>query len=64
MTTSGTASFNLDLNDILEEAFERCGAEYARATTFVQQGALLTFCLQTGPTEALTSGQSSRVLSL
>ena len=26
MTTSGTASFNLDLNDILEEAFERCGA--------------------------------------
>jgi hypothetical protein len=27
MTTSGTASFNLDLNDILEEAFERCGAE-------------------------------------
>ena len=27
MTTSGTASFNLDLNDIVEEAFERCGAE-------------------------------------
>lgn len=27
MTTSGTASFNLDLNDIVEEAFERCGLE-------------------------------------
>ena len=27
MTTSGTTSFNLDLNFIVEEAFERCGAE-------------------------------------
>ena len=27
MTTSGTSTFNLDLNDIVEEAFERCGAE-------------------------------------
>lgn len=27
MSTSGIASFNLDLNDITEEAFERCGAE-------------------------------------
>lgn len=27
MTTSGTATFNLDLSDIVEEAFERCGAE-------------------------------------
>lgn len=27
MTTSGTTSFNLDLNDIIEEAFERCGLE-------------------------------------
>lgn len=27
MTTSGTATFNLDLNDVVEEAFERCGAE-------------------------------------
>jgi hypothetical protein len=27
MTTSGTASFNLDLAEIVEEAFERCGAE-------------------------------------
>jgi hypothetical protein len=27
MTTSGTASFNLDLNSLVEEAFERCGAE-------------------------------------
>ena len=27
MTTTGTAAFNLDLNDIFEEAFERCGKE-------------------------------------
>jgi hypothetical protein len=27
MATSGTATFNLDLNDAVEEAFERCGAE-------------------------------------
>ena len=27
MTTSGTASFNLDLNNIVEEVFERCGKE-------------------------------------
>jgi len=27
MTTSGTESFNLDLNDLIEEAFERCGVE-------------------------------------
>jgi hypothetical protein len=27
VTTSGTESFNLDLNDIIEEAFERCGIE-------------------------------------
>jgi hypothetical protein len=25
--TSGTTTFNLDLNDLVEEAFERCGAE-------------------------------------
>lgn len=27
MTTTGTTDFNLDLADIIEEAFERCGAE-------------------------------------
>jgi hypothetical protein len=27
MSTSGTTSFNLDLNNIVEEAFERCGIE-------------------------------------
>jgi hypothetical protein len=27
MTTTGTTDFNLDLNFIVEEAFERCGAE-------------------------------------
>jgi len=27
MTTSGTSSFNLSVTDLVEEAFERCGAE-------------------------------------
>ena len=27
MTTTGTSAFNLDLNDLVEEAFERCGKE-------------------------------------
>jgi len=27
MSTSGTATFNLDLSEIVEEAFERCGSE-------------------------------------
>lgn len=27
MTTSGSTGFNLDLNSLVEEAFERCGAE-------------------------------------
>lgn len=27
MATSGTATFNLDLSEIIEEAFERCGSE-------------------------------------
>jgi hypothetical protein len=27
MTTAGTSAFNLDLNNIVEEAFERCGLE-------------------------------------
>jgi hypothetical protein len=27
MSTTGTTSFNLDMNDLIEEAFERCGLE-------------------------------------
>ena len=27
MSTTGTTSFNLDMNDLIEEAFERCGME-------------------------------------
>jgi len=27
VTTSGTSTFNLDVNELFEEAFERCGAE-------------------------------------
>jgi hypothetical protein len=27
MATSGTTTFNLDFDDIIEEAYERCGLE-------------------------------------
>ena len=27
MTTTGITTFNLDMNDLVEEAFERCGLE-------------------------------------
>ena len=27
MTTSGSSTFDLDLNNLMEEAFERCGKE-------------------------------------
>lgn len=27
MSTTGTSTFNLDINDLIEESFERCGAE-------------------------------------
>jgi hypothetical protein len=27
MTTTGSTAFNLDMNDLIEEAFERCGLE-------------------------------------
>lgn len=31
--TSGLTAFNLDLNELVEDAFERCGSSCARATT-------------------------------
>ena len=27
MATSGTATFNLDISEVVEEAFERCGIQ-------------------------------------
>jgi hypothetical protein len=34
MTTSGTATFNLDVNELIEEAFERCGQELRTGYNF------------------------------
>ena len=34
MTTSGTSLFNLDVNDLIEEAFERCGQELRTGYNF------------------------------
>jgi hypothetical protein len=33
-TTTGTAAFNLDMNDLIEEAFERCGQELRTGYNF------------------------------
>ena len=33
-TTTGTTSFNLDMNDLIEEAFERCGQELRTGYNF------------------------------
>ena len=35
MATSGTYAFNLDLGDIIEEAYERCGLEVRAGRTEV-----------------------------
>jgi len=34
MTTTGTSAFNLDVNDLIEEAFERCGQELRTGYNF------------------------------
>jgi len=34
MSTTGTAAFNLDVNDLIEEAFERCGQELRTGYNF------------------------------
>ena len=34
MTTTGTTTFNLDMNDLIEEAFERCGLELSSGYDF------------------------------
>jgi hypothetical protein len=37
MATSGTTSFNLDIDDIIEEAYERCGLSVAIVVTILNQ---------------------------
>ena len=62
MATSGSRDFTLDVADVIEEAYERCGistgyeAETARGS--------LILCLLNGQTEALTSGQLNWVQAL
>ena len=37
MATSGTYTFNLDLGDVMEEAYERCGLELRSGFDIEQQ---------------------------
>ena len=39
MTTSGSSDFNLDIAEVAEEAFERCGLELRTGLTHGQHGA-------------------------
>ena len=34
MTTSGTTAFDLNLNELVQEAFERCGSELRTGNDF------------------------------
>jgi hypothetical protein len=74
MTTSGTATFNLDLNEYVEEAFERCGAElrtgYDLRTARRSLNLLLTswanmgvnmWCIEQG-SQVLTAGTNTYTL--
>ena len=45
MTTTGTATFNLDVNDLIEEAFERCGLELRSGYDFRTARRSLNFLL-------------------
>ena len=59
MATSGTATFNLDINEIIEEAYERAGLGRAfSGNDFGQQDVLSTCCHRILPIGALTFGQS------
>ena len=63
MATSGTATFNLDINEIIEEAYERAGL--GRAFLVMTSGppdVLSTCCHRILPIEALTFGQSKSQL--
>ena len=60
MTTSGTASFNLDLTEIVEEAFERAGVSCVLAMTCALLVDRLIYFLLTGQIAALTCGRLSR----
>jgi hypothetical protein len=74
MTTSGTASFNMDLNDIAEEAWSRCGSEIRTGwdlrTTRMSLNLLLTswanmgvnmWCIEQG-SQVLTAGTNTYTL--
>ena len=71
MATSGTTSFNLDLSDILEEAYELCGLEMRSGYDYKtakrgldllflewQNKGLNLFTVETG-TQALTAGTNT-----
>jgi hypothetical protein len=54
VTTSGTQAFNLDLNNLIEEAFERCGAELRTGYDMRTARRSLNLLTIEWPTEELT----------
>jgi hypothetical protein len=59
--TSDTTSFNPDLNEIFEEAFERCGLELRTGYDFRTARRSMNFLTAEWATEVLTCGLLSRV---
>jgi hypothetical protein len=51
MATSGTTTFNLDLVEIVEEAFERCGSEMRSGYDLKTARRHLTYFSPNGPHE-------------
>jgi hypothetical protein len=62
MATSGTVAFRPDVQDIITEAFERCGLDPQVQTgdRAVSARRSLNLLFLSGPTVVLTIGQSPR----
>ena len=58
MATSDSRDFDLDVGEIVEEAYERCGLEVQSQVMMQEQlDVLLTLCFLNGQTEDLIYGQ-------
>ena len=64
LKTTNTATFNLDVNEIIEEAFERCGQELRSGYDFRTARRSLNLMLMEWANRVLTCGLLKRGRSL
>ena len=57
MATSGTTAFDLSIEEIIQEAYERCGMTTTSGHSLNQQEQVLIYSLQNGLTEEFTFGK-------